>query len=125
MHVMCRQSIASARHRKKARRTRGRKPMSQTVPAPAPVTEELISARIERLPVTSWYRRMMLIVGTAGFFDAFDALSIAFVMPVLIGLWHITPPQIGALVAIGYLGQLLGAIGFSWLAERLGRRGVL
>jgi putative MFS transporter len=97
--------------------------MSQTMPAP--VTEELISARLERLPVTSWYRRMMLIVGTAGFFDAFDALTIAFVAPVLIGLWHITPPQIGALVAIGYLGQLIGAIGFAWLAERFGRRGVL
>jgi putative MFS transporter len=99
--------------------------MSQAIAAAPPVSEEMISARIERLPVTSWYRRMMLIVGTAGFFDAFDALSIAFVMPVLIGLWHITPPQIGALVAIGYLGQLLGAIGFSWLAERFGRRGVL
>jgi len=99
--------------------------MSQASAAAPPVSEETISARIERLPVTSWYRRMMLIVGTAGFFDAFDALTIAFVLPVLIGLWHIAPPQIGALVAIGYLGQLLGAIGFSWLAERFGRRGVL
>jgi putative MFS transporter len=99
--------------------------MSQATPAPQPVTEQMISARIERLPVTSWYRRMMLIVGTAGFFDAFDALTIAFVLPVLIGLWHITPPQIGALVGIGYLGQLLGAIGFSWLAERFGRQRVL
>lgn len=99
--------------------------MSQPTSAPPPVTEQMISARIERLPVTSWYRRMMLIVGTAGFFDAFDALSIAFVLPVLIGLWHITPPQIGALVGIGYLGQLLGAIGFSWLAERFGRQRVL
>jgi len=99
--------------------------MSQTIAAAPPVSEETISARIERLPVTSWYRRMMLIVGTAGFFDAFDALTIAFVMPVLIGLWHITPPQIGALIGIGYLGQLIGAIGFSWLAERFGRRAVL
>jgi putative MFS transporter len=99
--------------------------MPQAIAAAPPVSEETISARIERLPVTSWYRRMMLIVGTAGFFDAFDALTIAFVMPVLVGLWHITPPQIGAMFAIGYLGQLLGAIGFSWLAERFGRRAVL
>jgi len=100
-------------------------PMSQAMPAPAPVTEQMISARIERLPIGWWYRRMMLIVGTAGFFDAFDALTIAFVAPVLIGLWHITPPQIGALVGIGYAGQLIGAIGFSSLAERFGRCGVL
>ncbi len=99
--------------------------MSQTTAALPPVTEETISARVERLPVSSWYRRMMLIVGTAGFFDAFDALTIAFVLPVLIGLWHIAPTQIGALISIGYVGQLLGAIGFSWLAERYGRQRVL
>jgi len=99
--------------------------MSQASATSVPVNEETISARIERLPVTSWYRRMMLIVGTAGFFDAFDALTIAFVMPVLIGLWHINPGQIGALISIGYVGQLIGAIGFSWLAEGFGRQRVL
>lgn len=91
----------------------------------APLSEELISARIERLPLTSWYRRMMLIVGMAGFFDAFDALTIAFVLPVLIAKWHINPAQIGALISIGYVGQLIGAIGLSWIAERYGRQRVL
>jgi putative MFS transporter len=68
---------------------------------------------------------MMLIVGTAGFFDAFDAMAIAFVLPVLIGLWHINPGQIGALISIGYAGQLLGAISLSWAAEIYGRQRVL
>lgn len=100
--------------------------MSQaTMAVPAQVTEETISARVERLPIGSWYRRMMLIVGMAGFFDAFDALTIAFVLPVLIGMWHITPAQIGALISIGYVGQLLGAIFFSWVAEKYGRQKVL
>ncbi len=93
--------------------------------ATAPLSEELISARIERLPLTSWYRRMMLIVGMAGFFDAFDALTIAFVLPVLIAKWHINPAQIGALISIGYAGQLIGAIGLSWIAEKYGRQRVL
>jgi putative MFS transporter len=90
-----------------------------------PLTEEAISARIERLPLTSWYRRLMLIVGMAGFFDAFDALTIAFVLPVLIPLWHIEPGKIGALISIGYVGQLIGALGLSWMAERFGRLSVL
>lgn len=96
-----------------------------TMAAAAGVTEESISARVERLPIGSWYRRMMLIVGMAGFFDAFDALTIAFVLPVLIGMWHITPAQIGALISIGYVGQLVGAIFFSWVAEKYGRQTVL
>jgi putative MFS transporter len=90
-----------------------------------PLTEEAISARLERLPLTSWYRRIMLIVGMAGFFDAFDALTIAFVLPVLIPLWHIEPGRIGALISIGYVGQLIGALGLSWMAERFGRLSVL
>ena len=30
--------------------------------------------------------------------------------------------QIGSLIGIGFAGQLVGAIGFGWLAERWGRR---
>jgi len=89
------------------------------------VTAESIVARIERLPVTSWHVRMRIIVGSATFFDAFDALTIAVVLPVLIGLWHMTPGQIGFLISSGYIGQLIGSIGLGWLAERYGRLRVL
>jgi len=101
------------------------KNMAASAVSSIPLTEETVSARIERMPMTSWYRRIMLAVGMAGFFDAFDALTIAFVLPVLIPLWHIGPGQIGALISIGYAGQLIGALGFSWLAERQGRLPVL
>ena len=99
--------------------------MAESAIQSLPLTEEAISARLERLPLTSWYRRIMLIVGMAGFFDAFDALTIAFVLPVLIPLWHIEPGRIGALISIGYVGQLIGALGLSWMAERFGRLSVL
>lgn len=99
--------------------------MAEATTAAVALSEETISARVERLPLGSWYRRIMVIVGAAGFFDAFDAISIAFVLPVLIGLWHITPAEIGALISIGYVGQLIGAVGLSRLAESYGRQRVL
>ena len=43
-----------------------------------------ILARIERLPLSSWQIRTRIIVGTATFFDAFDALSIAYVLPAVV-----------------------------------------
>jgi len=46
-----------------------------------------IIARIERIPLTGFHLKARMIVGTATFFDAFDALSIAFVLPALIRLW--------------------------------------
>ncbi len=78
-------------------------------------------ARLERVPFSRWHLRARLVVGSATFFDAFDALSLAFVLPVLVRLWQITPAQIGWLIATGYLGQFVGALVFGGLAERYGR----
>ncbi|MFZ0840241.1 MAG: MFS transporter, partial [Xanthobacteraceae bacterium] len=80
-----------------------------------------IAARIERLPLSAWHLKILIPIGTGWFFDAFDALAIAYVLPVLIGLWKLTPPEIGALIAVGYFGQVIGSISFGWLAERIGR----
>jgi putative MFS transporter len=78
-------------------------------------------ARLERVPVSRWHLRARIIMGSATFFDAFDALSLAFVLPVLVRLWGITPVQIGWLISVGYLGQFAGALVFGSMAERYGR----
>jgi putative MFS transporter len=80
-----------------------------------------VVARIERLPVSPWHVKARVIIGVATFFDAFDALAIAFVLPVLAPLWNLTGPQIGFMISAGYVGQLAGALLFSWIAQRLGR----
>lgn len=77
--------------------------------------------RIENVPFTRWHTKARVIMGSATFFDAFDALSLAFALPVLVRLWHLAPGKIGLLIAAGYAGQLIGAIFFGWLAERIGR----
>jgi putative MFS transporter len=81
-----------------------------------------VVARLERLPYCSWHLKMRLIICTAWFFDAFDSIAIAYVLPPLIGMWHLKPQDIGPLIGIGFGGQLVGAIAFGWIAERWGRR---
>ncbi|WP_231120740.1 MFS transporter [Bacillus safensis] len=78
-------------------------------------------ARMESVPFSRWHLKPRIIMGSATFFDAFDALSLAFVLPVLIGMWNLSPAQIGLLIGSGYIGQAIGAIFFGWLAERRGR----
>jgi MFS transporter, putative metabolite:H+ symporter len=78
-------------------------------------------ARLESVPFSRWHRKARIVIGTATFFDAFDALSIAFALPVLVGLWQLSQPQIGLLISASYVGQLLGALTFGSLAERFGR----
>jgi MFS transporter, putative metabolite:H+ symporter len=80
-----------------------------------------IAARIERLPVTSWQVRARLVVGTATFFDSFDALAIAYILPVIVPLWRLTPQEAAFLISAGYAGQLIGALFFGWFAQRAGR----
>ena len=103
--------------------------VSQMVPpqgiAAGAATAEDILARIERLPLSSWQIRTRIIVGTATFFDAFDALAITYVLPAVVPMWKLSPAAIGWLISAGFLGQLIGALVGGWLAERIGRRPVI
>ncbi|THF50049.1 MFS transporter [Allorhizobium terrae] len=84
-----------------------------------------IGARLERLPITRevfWARN---IIGAATFFDGYTVIAIAYAMPVLVKEWGLNPSQTGMILSMGYLGQLIGAILFGWLAEKVGRLKVL
>jgi MFS transporter, putative metabolite:H+ symporter len=76
---------------------------------------------MEQLPMSGWFVRARVVMGSATFFDAFNALSIAFVLPILVPLWHITAPEVGIMIGASYVGQIVGALAFSWAAERYGR----
>ena len=68
-----------------------------------PASAASLIARLERVPFSRWHLRARVIMGSATFFDAFDALSLAFVLPVLVRLWGISAQEIGWLIAAGYL----------------------
>ncbi|MFL6930759.1 MAG: MFS transporter [Xanthobacteraceae bacterium] len=88
--------------------------------ASAHFADEVV-ARIERLPASAWQVKVRIIIGIATFFDAFDALAIASVLPAIVPLWKLSPQQIGLLISAGFLGQLMGALVFGWVSERYGR----
>jgi putative MFS transporter len=85
------------------------------------ITEESIVARIERMPFGWWQLRARIIAGTATFFDGFDLIAIASALPVLVPQWHLKPAEIGLIASSGFVGQLIGALFFAWVAERYGR----
>src|SRR5882757_9560033 len=61
-----------------------------------------ISARIERMPFSSFHRRLLLMGGLGYTFDAMDAAVLAFLLPVLRTQWGLTSVQ------TGILGDLIG-----------------
>jgi MFS transporter, putative metabolite:H+ symporter len=82
---------------------------------------QLIAARLDRLPVSSWHIRVRLVLGIATFFDAMDLLAISFAVPAIAGPWQLSPQQIGLIISAAFAGQLVGAVTAGWAAEMFGR----
>ncbi|MER6977991.1 MFS transporter [Streptomyces carpinensis] len=80
-----------------------------------------IGARFERLPLCRWQVMVRLIVGTATFFEAFDQLLIAYALPQLRTEWHLGTGHATALMTVGSIGLLVGALVSGRLADRVGR----
>lgn len=57
--------------------------------------------------------------------DGFDVQALGYVAPALVRDWNIRSAALGPVFGAGNFGVLLGALGFSVLADRIGRRPVL
>ena len=93
-----------------------------TTTAADPGSVSDVVSRIERIPFCSWHVKARLIIGIATFFEGFNLLSVSYVLPVLAPRWHLTPPQIGGLIGVGFLGGLVSTFLLGWFAERFGRK---
>jgi putative MFS transporter len=81
----------------------------------------MVTARLERLPISRWHIMICIIMGCALFFEGFEILSTAYVVPVLREEWHIAPQQIGFLISIAFAGQVLASLFSGWVADSIGR----
>jgi putative MFS transporter len=57
--------------------------------------------------------------------NAVDLAAISFALPGLRREWGLSPPELGFLSAAVSVGQVCGSLLIGWLADHLGRRGVL
>ncbi|MCQ4198043.1 MFS transporter, partial [Streptomyces parvulus] len=80
-----------------------------------------IGARFERLPLCRWQVMVRLVVGAVTFFEAFDQLLIAYALPDLRAEWQLGTAQVTALMTVGSVGMLVGALVSGRLADRIGR----
>ncbi len=92
---------------------------------PKPGAAGDIVARLDRLPFTSWHRRVCGIIALGSFFDSFDALLLASAIAVVISVLHISFLNIGLLISAANFGMMIGAPFGGWLAEKFGRRPIL
>ncbi|RPI85649.1 MAG: MFS transporter [Chloroflexi bacterium] len=77
---------------------------------------------IEQVGFGRFQKKLMVICGLGWAADAMEVLLIAFVLPVIGEEWNLTNTQKGALGTAVFIGMLIGAWGWGWISDRIGRK---
>jgi putative MFS transporter len=79
-------------------------------------------ARLDRLPVSSFHRRIMWLIGAGMFFDGFDIYVAATVLGATLKSGFSTLDQNAQFVSVTFVGMMLGSFLTGFLGDRYGRR---
>lgn len=98
--------------------------MSAPSAVPAGAVRSLVPARLDRLPWSRFHTRLVAALGVAWVLDGLEitvagAVAALLTEPTTLGL---SAAAVGALATVYLAGQVVGALFFGWLADRLGRR---
>lgn len=81
-----------------------------------------IPQRLERLPLTSYQKKIFYIIATAWFFDSVDLGMLTFVLGSIKTFFHLTTVQAGLISSASFLGMFLGAAIAGIIADKFGRK---
>jgi putative MFS transporter len=84
-----------------------------------------LAARLQRIPTSRATWMLVILAAGALVIEALDIGSLSIILPVVKGLWHLSPTQVGILAASSALGIAIGMIPAGRLADRLGRKRLL
>jgi MFS transporter, putative metabolite:H+ symporter len=79
-------------------------------------------ARLDRLPISSFHRRIMWLIGAGMFFDGFDIYLAATVLGATLKTGFSTLGQNAEFVSVTFLGMMLGSFLTGFLGDSYGRR---
>ena len=85
-------------------------------------TPSSIAARLDRLPVSGWHRRIVLLIGLGSFFNLFE-IALGSFFGVLLGVqWSLSTLDRSMIIGSLFVGEMIGSVLLAPLADRLGRR---
>src|SRR5665213_4165645 len=76
-----------------------------------------ISARLDRLPITSLHRIALAALAFGFFFELGDLNSFAFAAPAIIRVWHIPVRDVALITSASFGGMFLGGVGGGRFAD--------
>jgi len=85
-------------------------------PPPGPL------ARLDRIPVWPYERKLLWVVGAGYFFAFFDIVTISYAVPVISTQFHVSKATVTLSVTSSLIGYIIGAFADSTIADKWGRR---
>jgi MFS transporter, putative metabolite:H+ symporter len=83
---------------------------------------ESVTARLDRIPVWPYERKLLWIVGAGYFFAFFDIVTISFAAPVIATQFHVSKATVTLSVTSSLVGYIIGAFADSTIADKWGRK---
>lgn len=84
-----------------------------------------VAERLERLPLTSYQIKLMMIIGVSWFFECIDVAMMTFALAPIKTEFALDTVQAGILGSMTFVGMFIGALGAGFLADHFGRLRVL
>lgn len=81
-----------------------------------------LGARLDRLPLSRFHRRIALILAFGFFFESADLQLFGYLAPGLQKYMHFSIENIATVTSASFLGMFVGAAFGGWLSDHLGRR---
>jgi len=84
--------------------------------------ERNIAARLDRLPILPFHRRLLFLIGAGNFFDSFDIYLAGSVLGALLHDNWSDLASNARFISATFVGMVIGAAVAGWLGDKFGRR---
>jgi len=86
------------------------------------LTLEQVSDRLDRLPISRFHARILVVAALSLLFDTLDSAVTGFVLASLRTIWNFDVKTVGLISAMGLSGYLVGAFFCGFIADQIGRK---
>ena len=77
---------------------------------------------LDRLKFNRFHRRILILTSLVTIFAGYNSQIIAYIVPLALREWQLTPVKAGTMISYGFLGLMVGAAGFGLVSDRIGRK---
>ncbi|PKN63906.1 MAG: hypothetical protein CVU57_17225 [Deltaproteobacteria bacterium HGW-Deltaproteobacteria-15] len=77
---------------------------------------------LDALKFNRFHRQLVIVGSLICALGGYNSQIIAYIVPLALKEWQLTPLEAGTMISYGFLGLMFGAAGFGMLSDRLGRK---